>query len=86
MSSMWKYKNDLKELDQQLSSETDPKVLAEHTCPKCGDYTFKNEIKAYGMCWHDYEIASPGMVALEREATTELDVLEAQQLIDGRGE
>ena len=69
-------------LHQQLDTETDQKVLDEHTCPKCGDYTFKHEIKAYGMCWDDYKIASPGMAALGREATTDLDVLEAEQAIN----
>ena len=83
--SIWKYKNDLRELDQRLRSETDPKVLAEHTCPRCGDYTFKSEIEAYGMCWHDYEIASPRMATLEREAATDPDVLAAQRVIDGGG-
>jgi len=81
----WKYKNDLRLLYQQLYTETDQKVLDEHTCPKCGDYTFKDEIEAYGMCWRDYEIASPRMATLEREAATDLDVLEAQQVIDGGG-
>ena len=80
--SIWKYKNNLRELDHHLRSETDPKVLAEHTCPKCGDYTFKHEIKAYGMCWDDYKIASRLMAALEREAATDLDVLEAEQAIN----
>ena len=82
MSLGWKYKNDLRDLYTELSSITDKKVLAEHTCPKCGDYTFKDEIEAYGMCWSDYEIASPGMAALGREATTDLDVLEAEQAIN----
>ena len=45
MASMWKYKNDIRELHKELSSVTDKKVLAEHTCPRCGDYTFKDEIE-----------------------------------------
>ena len=80
--SIWKYKNDIRELYKELSSVTDKKVLAEHTCPKCGTYTFKSEIEAYGMCWNDYEHVSPRMAALEREAATDLDVLEAEQAIN----
>tara|TARA_R100001480_G_scaffold154496_2_gene159877 strand:+ start:110 stop:370 length:261 start_codon:yes stop_codon:yes gene_type:complete len=82
MSSLWKYKNDLGKLHERMAKETDPKVIQEHTCPKCGDYAFKDEIEAYGMCWHDYEIASPNMAALEIEASTDLDILEAQQIIN----
>tara|TARA_R110000824_G_scaffold253001_1_gene441865 strand:- start:341 stop:529 length:189 start_codon:yes stop_codon:yes gene_type:complete len=51
-----------------MATETDPKVIQEHTCPKCGSYGFKGDIEAYGMCWNDYEIAESAMARKEASA------------------
>ncbi len=66
--SQWKYMNDLRELHQRIATETDPKVIQEHTCPKCGDIAFKHEIEIYQMCWNDYEIAEAAMARKEASA------------------
>ena len=66
--SRWEYKNDLRELHKKMSLETDKKVIAEHTCAKCGDFAFKDELEAYGMCWNDYEIHSPSIASQEESA------------------
>ena len=56
--SMWQYKNDQRELYKRMMKETDPKIKQEHTCQKCGEYTFKSELKKYGMCYADYLIST----------------------------
>jgi len=66
--SQLKYLSDLREVYKRMKTETDPKVIQEHTCPLCGGYGFKQDIEAYGMCWEDYEFKKPRMAAKEKSA------------------
>jgi len=52
----WKYRNDLIQLQKEMKKETNKETIEKHTCPKCKEITFKDEIEMFGMCLRDYEL------------------------------